>query len=234
MLSFLKGLKIHIEKNPIYDIIVHQVFNQVWGNQPSYLRPGLVSQGDSWCYFPQLRAEQRLCPCLLLLSATCASLAAAGCASVSKAWRTLAAAWTPFVCRSGRNERQESHLLWCNDCAIWRQERFWCGSSWYLARWPFSIPPLTIWQMCQLDYFKRPRINKRLWAGATRYPVESTECRPSACARAHTLTYTHVQVKLDATNNTTDWKKKKKEKLLMFTGKTSAAAVSNLIQLPTK
>lgn len=29
----------------------------------------------------------------------------------------------------GRNEKQESHLLWCNDCAIWRQERFGVGAA---------------------------------------------------------------------------------------------------------
>lgn len=33
------------------------------------------------------------------------------------------------VCEGGRNERQESHLLWCNDCAIWRQERFGAGAA---------------------------------------------------------------------------------------------------------
>ncbi len=49
---------------------------------------------------------------------------------------------------------QGPHLFQCNDCAIWRQERF-VWSSWYLSPWPFSIPSLAIWQMCQLDYFKR-------------------------------------------------------------------------------
>lgn len=34
-----------------------------------------------------------------------------------------------LVCACGRNERQESHLLWCNDCAIWRQERFGAGAA---------------------------------------------------------------------------------------------------------
>lgn len=33
------------------------------------------------------------------------------------------------VYECGRNERQESHLLWCNDCAIWRQERFGVGAA---------------------------------------------------------------------------------------------------------
>lgn len=33
------------------------------------------------------------------------------------------------VCEWSRNERQESHLLWCNDCAIWRQERFGVGAA---------------------------------------------------------------------------------------------------------
>lgn len=49
---------------------------------------------------------------------------------------------------------QGPHLFQCNDCAIWRKERF-VWSSWYLSPWPFSIPSLAIWQMCQLDYFKR-------------------------------------------------------------------------------
>lgn len=37
--------------------------------------------------------------------------------------------YAPRVCVWGRNERQESHLLWCNDCAIWRQERFGAGAA---------------------------------------------------------------------------------------------------------